>query len=112
MVYDRAMTAFVRCFLLEGVAIGEDGLLVLSWWCLYCCYKIQIVVAGLLFYVILLLFWLCASVMLLGLVLLQRQGVIGIFAVLIYTPYKKKLSAAVGAWHMGTSPAPLTWGLS
>jgi hypothetical protein len=68
------MTTFVRCFLLEGVAIGEDGLLVLSWWCLYCCYKIQIVVAGLFFYVILLLFWLCASVMLLGLVLWQSDG--------------------------------------
>jgi hypothetical protein len=30
----RAMTALVHHYLLEGVAFGEDGFLVLSWWCL------------------------------------------------------------------------------
>jgi hypothetical protein len=39
MIYDRATIALVHCFLVEGVAVEEDGLLVLSWWYLYCCYK-------------------------------------------------------------------------
>jgi hypothetical protein len=49
MIYDRATTALIHCFLLGGVAIGEAGLLVLSLWCLYWCYKgykEQITVAG------------------------------------------------------------------
>jgi hypothetical protein len=32
MIYDRATMALVQYFLLEGVALGEFGLLVLSWW--------------------------------------------------------------------------------
>jgi hypothetical protein len=39
MIYDRATTVLVQCFLLEGVANEDVGLLVLSRWCLYCCYK-------------------------------------------------------------------------
>jgi hypothetical protein len=39
MIHDRATTVFVHCFLLGGVAVGEVGLLVLSWWWLYHCYK-------------------------------------------------------------------------
>jgi hypothetical protein len=35
----RAMMALVHCYLLEGIAFGEDGFLVLSWWCLVRCYK-------------------------------------------------------------------------
>jgi hypothetical protein len=31
MIYDQAMTALVHYFLLGGIAIGEAGLLVLSW---------------------------------------------------------------------------------
>jgi hypothetical protein len=46
MIYDRTTMALMHCFLLEGVTIGEAGLLVLSWWCLYCCYKEQIIVVG------------------------------------------------------------------
>jgi hypothetical protein len=29
-----AMKALVHRYLLEGVAFGDDGFLVLSWWCL------------------------------------------------------------------------------
>jgi hypothetical protein len=47
MIYDQATTALVRCFFLGGVAIGESGLLVISWWCLYCSYMELINVAGL-----------------------------------------------------------------
>jgi hypothetical protein len=39
MIYDRATTVLVHCFLPEGVAFGEAGLLVLSWWCLFYCNK-------------------------------------------------------------------------
>jgi hypothetical protein len=39
MIYNRAMTVFMHCFLFEGVSIGEAELQVLSWLCLYCCYK-------------------------------------------------------------------------
>jgi hypothetical protein len=56
MIYDGAMMVFVLCFLLEGVVIGEARLLVLSWWCLYCCYKKKITVAGLFVYIIVLFF--------------------------------------------------------
>jgi hypothetical protein len=41
------MTVLVLCFLLGGVAFGEAGLLVLSWWCLDYCFKKLINVAGL-----------------------------------------------------------------
>jgi hypothetical protein len=46
MIYDRVMMELVHCFLLRGVAIGEIRLVVLSWGCLYYCYKEQITVAG------------------------------------------------------------------
>jgi hypothetical protein len=36
MMYDRVMTVLVQCFPFEGVAIGDAGPVVLSWWCLYC----------------------------------------------------------------------------
>jgi hypothetical protein len=50
----------VLCFLLGGVIYGEAGLLVLSWWCLYCYFKELITIAGLFFFIILLSFiWLC-----------------------------------------------------
>jgi hypothetical protein len=35
----RAMTALAHCSLLEDVTFGEDGFLVLFWWCLVRCYK-------------------------------------------------------------------------
>jgi hypothetical protein len=35
----RAIMALMHCFLLGGVVFGEDGFLVLSWWCLVRCYK-------------------------------------------------------------------------
>jgi hypothetical protein len=38
MIFDRATTALVHCFLLGGVAFEEPGLYGLSWWCLYYCY--------------------------------------------------------------------------
>jgi hypothetical protein len=34
MIYDRAKTALVHYFLLEGIAIRDVGFLVLFWWCL------------------------------------------------------------------------------
>jgi hypothetical protein len=37
------------CSLPGGVAFGDDGFLVLSWWCLVCSYKEQITIAGLFF---------------------------------------------------------------
>jgi hypothetical protein len=55
MIYDWMMMALVHCLLLEGVAFGEFGHQVLSWWRLYCSYKDSITVARLLF-VFLLLF--------------------------------------------------------
>jgi hypothetical protein len=39
MICDRATTVLVHYFLPGGVAIEEAGLLVLSWWSLYCCHK-------------------------------------------------------------------------
>jgi hypothetical protein len=38
MIDDQAMTMLVHCSLLGDVTFGEDGFLVLSWWCLirYC----------------------------------------------------------------------------
>jgi hypothetical protein len=56
MIYDRAMTALMHCFLSGGVTIGEVGLIVLSFWCLFSCYKKYITVAGVFFYIILLIF--------------------------------------------------------
>jgi hypothetical protein len=32
-IYDQAMTVLVHCFHFGGVAFGDVGLLVLSWWC-------------------------------------------------------------------------------
>jgi hypothetical protein len=55
MICNRAMTAFMHCFLLKGVTIGEAELMVLSWSCLYCCYKEQFTMAGIFFYIILFL---------------------------------------------------------
>ena len=56
--------------LLEGVAFGEAGLRVLSWWWMCCSYNELITIAGPFFLLLLLLvlsmFWLCASVMSLG----------------------------------------------
>jgi hypothetical protein len=52
--------------------------------------KKQITVAEFLFSVIFLFLWLCASVIPLGHVLLQRLGVIGIFPILIYTLIEKR----------------------
>jgi hypothetical protein len=43
---------FVHCLLLEGATIGEVGLLVLSWWCLYCRYKEEITLARIFFFII------------------------------------------------------------
>jgi hypothetical protein len=43
----------VHCSLLRSVVIGEVGLLMLSWWCLYCYYKKCITIAGLFFFIIL-----------------------------------------------------------
>jgi hypothetical protein len=40
MIYDRATTALVHRFLLEGIAFGEIVLRVLSWWRLYSSYKV------------------------------------------------------------------------
>jgi hypothetical protein len=34
----KAMTVFTHGSLLEGVPFGKDGFLVLSCWCLVCCY--------------------------------------------------------------------------
>jgi hypothetical protein len=39
MIYDRMTTVVVHCFFLGDVAIGEAGLLMLSWRWLYYCYK-------------------------------------------------------------------------
>jgi hypothetical protein len=39
MIYDRTTTVFVYRFLHVDVAFGEFRLQVLSWWCLYYCYK-------------------------------------------------------------------------
>ena len=49
----RATTALEYCSLLEGVAFGEVGLLVLFWWGLVCCNKEWITVAGLFFVILL-----------------------------------------------------------
>jgi hypothetical protein len=65
-IYDRTTTTLVHCYLFGGVAFGEAKLLVLSWWCYYCCFKEWITVASVFFFVILLAFWLYASVMSLG----------------------------------------------
>jgi hypothetical protein len=43
-----AITALVHCSLLVGVAFREDEFLVMSCWCLVCCYKEVIAIAGLL----------------------------------------------------------------
>jgi hypothetical protein len=64
----------VLCSLLGGVAFGEDGLLVLSWWCLDSCFKELITVAKLFFLVFSLFFWLCASVMPLGQCVVAEAG--------------------------------------
>jgi hypothetical protein len=59
----------------DGAALGEDGFLMLSWWCLVRCYKEQITVAGLFFFVILLYFcWLCASILSLGHCIVVEAG--------------------------------------
>jgi hypothetical protein len=39
MIFDRAVTSLVDCFLLGDVAFGGLGLQVLIWWCFCCCYK-------------------------------------------------------------------------
>jgi hypothetical protein len=36
-IFDRAMTELMHYSLLEGVAFGEPGVPVLSWWWMYCC---------------------------------------------------------------------------
>jgi hypothetical protein len=62
----------VHCSLLGGVAFEEAGLLVLSWLCQYCCSKKHITLAGLFF--VILLFWLCASVISLGQCVVAEAG--------------------------------------
>jgi hypothetical protein len=52
----------MHCFLLEGVAFGEAGLLVLSWWALCCCYNELITVPALLFFLILLFLAVCIRI--------------------------------------------------
>jgi hypothetical protein len=49
MNYDQATTEIVYCFFPGGVAIKEVRLLMMYCWCLYCCYKKYITVAGLSF---------------------------------------------------------------
>jgi hypothetical protein len=63
MIYDRVTTTLVHCFLLRDVAFEELGLQVLSWWCLCCCYKDWDTEF---YFLVLLFFWLCTSVLLLG----------------------------------------------
>jgi hypothetical protein len=65
MIFDQAMTMLVHCFLPEGVAVEEARLLVLSWWCFFCCYKEWITLADFSFLEFF-FFWMCASVMPLG----------------------------------------------
>jgi hypothetical protein len=64
------------CFLFRGVVVGEVVLMMLPWWCLYCCYKKFNTVAELLFCVIfLLLLAVCTRIAVRALALLQRLGI-------------------------------------
>jgi hypothetical protein len=81
----------VDCFLLEGVAFEEAGVLMLFWGCQCCCSQELIAKAGLFLFRI-------SSSILVGCVhpychydtaLLQRLNVINIFLILIYILYLK-----------------------
>jgi hypothetical protein len=82
------MTMLVHCFLLEGVAFREARLLMLSWWCLALLLQEIDHYSETFLFVILLIFWLCASILPVGHRVVARLYVIGIL-ILIYAPYKK-----------------------
>ena len=88
----------VHGFLLEGVAIGEIGHQVLSWRWLCCCCKDCNSVEG--FFLLLVAFRLCASVIPLIIALLQRLEVIDISAISIYTLYLKNLGLPLSVWRL------------
>jgi hypothetical protein len=52
----KAMMVFAHYFLLGDDVFGENGFIVLSWWCLDRCYKKWNLVAGFFFYVVLISF--------------------------------------------------------
>jgi hypothetical protein len=87
----RATKALVHRSLLGGIAFGEDGLLVLFWWCLVYCYKELIIVADLFFLNYYFFFWVGASTLPLGHCVVAEVGVIGMFEILIYALYQKKM---------------------
>jgi hypothetical protein len=62
--FDRATIALVLCSFVAGIAYGEVGLLVLSWWCLVLLLQVIHCFSGdFLFSNYSLFFWLCAFVM-------------------------------------------------
>jgi hypothetical protein len=65
-IFDQARTALVLCSLLGGAAYGEARLVVLSMWCLVLLLQGIDRCSGAFLFIILLLFWLCASLMPLG----------------------------------------------
>jgi hypothetical protein len=89
----RAMTRLVHCFLL-----GEDRFLVLSWWSLVRCYKEQITVAGLLFFVIIFLFLVvCIHIIIRGLPCCRGCT----FVILMYSLCNKNRYKTYMSWSQG-----------
>jgi hypothetical protein len=81
------MTVFAHYFLLGGDAFGDNGFLVLSWWCLVCCYTKQLQWNN---YVILLFIFCCVHPYCIWALCCCRLSVFSIFAILIYFFYQKK----------------------